>query len=821
MPAERRANLAVGVALAALTALVFVEALRPDRIFYYRDIANYWYPQTEAFVRSVAEGSWPVWNPSFSFGQPMLADPNYQIAYPLRWLSLVLLPSTDFKVFVLLHCWLAGAGLYAFARTARLTRPAAFLGAAVWCLSGPFLSTASLFHIYTGAAWIGWTLLALARTLASRTALAALGLGAILALQVAAGSGEILLMTAALGLGYTAFHLAPGRNWREPRVYGILAVAATFGALLSAVQWLPTLAYLGSSRRAALPSSENLSWSVHPASLVDLLVPRLATELPWGQPVRELLFEGREPLLGTLYLGMPAAGLVALAFLRARHHRSLVSWSGLLLLFFLLTALGRHAFLAPLLLESRLVALFRFPVKALIAAAVPWAILAGAGLQVWLQPWTDRERRRGIVVTLFMGALAAGAWVLYDQLQSGALSSVLDVAPRSTAAIVSAGNRLLAAGAMAAGTGFLFYLRSCRAEPNRWVTAALALLTLGDLAVAGRGANDLAPAELLNIRPGMLDVLGPPLDHKRVYGVLDPPGSRTKELIRVPADWKPQWSVALGYQEMPWGPLACRWRLDGSFDGDPNGLTPEPIPRLSSLAHFTQDPEMARRLLTVGAVEYVVGKTPPRAAGLEPIASLPSVYSKPIKVYRVTNPLPRAYVVGGAQVASGPDGLALLVSPAFDPRTEVILDEGRAVVVPVGFSGQARILSRTSSRVVLEVEASHHGYAVLVESYVPGWWASLDGAPAPVLRANAAFRALRVPPGRHRIEMWYLPRSVVAGAIMSVTAALAALGFLSTRRQDFPSPGNIPQKPRQRASGGGSKGVGSPFGRSRMTSVRP
>jgi Bacterial membrane protein YfhO len=775
---EHRGDLAMVAALAPLTAVVFAEAFRPDRVFYYRDIANYWYPQAEAFVRAVAEGSWPLWSPCFSFGQPMLADPSYQVAYPFRWLSLVLLPSTYFKLFVPFHCWLAGAGLYLFARASGLTRLPAFVGAAVWSLSGPFLSAASLYHIYTGAAWIGWALLAVARTLEARTVATALGLGAVLALQVAAGSGEILLMTAALGFGYAAFHAARERTAREAFSLGTLAAAAAYGALLSAVQWLPTLAYVGASPRVGFEPSQNLYWSLHPASLVDLVVPRLVTDLPWGGVTRTMLFEGREPLLGTLYLGLPTAGLVALALLNPR--RPLVVWSGLFFLLLVLAALGKNTLFAFWLLETRLIALFRFPVKALVAAGLPWALLAAVGLETWLQPWDGRGRRRGLAVAALMGALAAGAWALDVRLKQGALAGFLDDA-RYSDAVSAAGRRLEVAGALAAGTGLLFFLRSRRAAPTAWQTAALVLITVSDLAAAARGANDLAPAEMLSVRPRMLDVIGPPLDHTRVHGVLDPPGSRIRERIRVPPGWKPKWSVALGTQEMAWGSLACRWGLDGSFDGDPSGLTPEPIPQLSSLAHYPPDPERGGRLLALGAVDYAIGLSPLRVAGVEPVASLPSVYVDPIRLYRVEHPLPRAYVVAGARLAPLPDALLVLLTPDFDLRTEVVLDAGGPAVSPEDFRGEARIVSRTSTRVVLEVEASHDAYAVLVESYVPGWRATVDGSPAPVRRANAAFRAVGVPAGRHRVEMWYLPPAVLWGAGSSALAALFGLVFVTRR----------------------------------------
>jgi hypothetical protein len=39
---------------------------------------------------SIAAGSWPVWNPYVSSGQPLLGYPNSQVFYPPTWLNLVM-----------------------------------------------------------------------------------------------------------------------------------------------------------------------------------------------------------------------------------------------------------------------------------------------------------------------------------------------------------------------------------------------------------------------------------------------------------------------------------------------------------------------------------------------------------------------------------------------------------------------------------------------------------------------------------------------------------------------------------------------------------
>ena len=82
-------------------------------------------------------------------------------------------------------------------------------------------------------------------------------------------------------------------------------------------------------------------------------------------------------------------------------------------------------------------------------------------------------------------------------------------------------------------------------------------------------------------------------------------------------------------------------------------------------------------------------------------------------------------------------------------------------------------------RVVVEAEASGAAHLVLVDAYDPGWRATVDGRPSPVLRANVAFRGVALPAGRHVVEFLYRPRSVmwglwISGAALLAGAALAA-----------------------------------------------
>jgi uncharacterized membrane protein YfhO len=85
----------------------------------------------------------------------------------------------------------------------------------------------------------------------------------------------------------------------------------------------------------------------------------------------------------------------------------------------------------------------------------------------------------------------------------------------------------------------------------------------------------------------------------------------------------------------------------------------------------------------------------------------------------------------------------------------------------------------------MEVQAGRAGYVVLADAFDPGWRATVDGEPAPLLRANVAFRAVAVPAGRHVVEMVYRPRAVILG--LALTLLTLALVAVATATRALPS----------------------------------
>lgn len=90
-----------------------------------------------------------------------------------------------------------------------------------------------------------------------------------------------------------------------------------------------------------------------------------------------------------------------------------------------------------------------------------------------------------------------------------------------------------------------------------------------------------------------------------------------------------------------------------------------------------------------------------------------------------------------------------------------------------GRAGLARILDYQPERVVVEVWAEEPSFLILSDAFYPGWEATVDGRPAPILRANILLRAVAVPAGGHTVEFTYRCRPLEVGLQLSVAGLFA------------------------------------------------
>jgi hypothetical protein len=100
-------------------------------------------------------------------------------------------------------------------------------------------------------------------------------------------------------------------------------------------------------------------------------------------------------------------------------------------------------------------------------------------------------------------------------------------------------------------------------------------------------------------------------------------------------------------------------------------------------------------------------------------------------------------------------------------------------------NGRGSVTTREiGSKLDMKVSMANDGWIVISESAWNGWRAMIDGKPARVRIADAAFLGVQVPKGEHHVRIVYLPTSFVVGAGISgaTLIALAASAVARLRR---------------------------------------
>jgi len=129
-------------------------------------------------------------------------------------------------------------------------------------------------------------------------------------------------------------------------------------------------------------------------------------------------------------------------------------------------------------------------------------------------------------------------------------------------------------------------------------------------------------------------------------------------------------------------------------------------------------------------------------------------------------------------------------SPAFDARQEVVLvgrpegDDGAALGAGPGDSlREVPIVRDDPEQVALEARTDRAAAVILTDGFAPGWSASVNGRPVPVLAANYLGRGVVVPAGENRVDFVYRAPGLRAGfALALIGWSVVATGAVLRRR---------------------------------------
>nr|MBA2503717.1 YfhO family protein [Pyrinomonadaceae bacterium] len=151
-------------------------------------------------------------------------------------------------------------------------------------------------------------------------------------------------------------------------------------------------------------------------------------------------------------------------------------------------------------------------------------------------------------------------------------------------------------------------------------------------------------------------------------------------------------------------------------------------------------------------------------------------------IYENKRALPRAWLATRARGETDEAKLKIIRTGKFadgalwDARRTVLTDELTFVnSTPAVTEGAAEILTYEPNRITLRSVSSATSVLVISENFYPGWSATVDGRRTEVLRVNYNLRGVELPPGEHRVELVYRPKSVLLGLALSLAALMLLL----------------------------------------------
>jgi hypothetical protein len=754
-PARVRKAWAIAVAVAALAAAApFVHGILAGQVLYFRDLAVLFHPYRQYVVAGLRAGELRYWDPYVHEGVPLLYPP---LAYPLDLLQALWADRRAVSTLLALHVPLGAAALVLLARRFGLPPMAAAAGGIVYALGGFLLSTLNLYIYVQAAAWapvVVWALRGAGRHRTRGIAAAA----AATALAVSTLGIELALQAVIVGLVLAL----------RPRRIGRLAAAAAAAALgmgLAAPAVLVMRATMGAGERAhGFSTDVVLNQSVHPFTLVQVVAADVYGDLAhlpdrwWGSN----FFDRGFPYILSLYLGATVLALaVTGAALDRRRSRRLV----ILALVALVVALGRYGGLEPVLgalPDSWRV--FRYPTKAFFTMHLCVALLAAIGVRQLLRGrgWrvllgATAALGAPLVLLLFAPLVArdATAWFVVHF-----FPPVMDAGARAAHFRHLVGDAAQGGGLALAAAAVAACVTMRRLSPAIGTSLVVAIAA-ADLLRAGGGLNPMRDARDLDSAPDVVARLHEP-DVQRVFSC---------HVEASPAYWTARRASPERHETLSLAVWADT--LAPHFNraaGVRSALTEDltslvPLSRLLPADLGCASLARLRPRLRAAGVSHVLSLDPLRGDGYRPVGEFAPARIAPLHLflYAVEEPVPLRYVAASVRRGETPPG------EMSGPARAWIADAPAEVE---GAAGSVRAVREEPGRLELDVEATRDTALVVTDGWAEGWRATVNAAPAAVLRAGH-HRAVWVPAGRSSVVLAYRPPGLRAGLAVALASLLA------------------------------------------------
>lgn len=678
------------------------------------DLHTFALPQYELFASYIEAGELPAWNPYLGQGSPLIGDASIPIFYPMTLLLFVFEPLTTLCLFPIIHGLILCVGCYVLARQLQISPSGASFFTLVFVGGGVGVCQSMTPMYLGGVTWLPWALYFLSRYLRSQghRAISVIAGAFCFSFIFLIGALEYCMIVGILAL---LFGGVVEKRWRGSAA--ALSLMALISMAMCALVLLPMLYQLPhSGRGSGLTIARAGRWSFSPAQLLGLIS---AAPLSKGVVPRSWLTIGASrPWFNSVFMGVLPFTMLIVGF-RGFFGDQRIRYCVLVIVLCFPLSLGLYTPIYQFLFEYIPgVSSFRYPAKLFMPISFAFSLVATIG-------WENRRQsgvwKTGLKSLLVLLAIA----ILLTMLFVPDYSTLLLLYPFVTCVIL---------------VGAVFYC------PEQYQEKALLSIVVCELALSATLTLPFAPRDLFSQPPPVAQYLSNRLseepariDHLPGVMKFQVNGDSNSSALNQDFIFRSSLSVNAG---MP-------YKIGGV-----QVFSPLKSRRWSKLRDRLlsegQSGIFYSRFFGVNYIVYTDADTGTAVRAIKPI-----LQTGPWKIGTCLVKAPWAAIYdrvkGRKDLESSLDELSL---GSFDARDATVI-EGVPEMAGTGIVARVQRQSYHYDRVELSYDSPKSGYLVLRDAYHPSWIAEVDGEAVQIHPADAIFRAIPVPAGKHSVVFRY------------------------------------------------------------------
>lgn len=734
----------------------------------YGDVIRQIYPWKGFSLSSLKNGSFPLWNPYNFSGQPLWANAQATVLYPLNIFYFIFSKAFSWQISIIMQTFLTSIFTYLFVRKIGVGRIGSFFSSVTFSYSlflSVFLEYNTIDHVII---FLPLTLYAIELLIEKINfkRIAIFPLSVVLAFS--AGHLQVFGFVLIFSALYCFLRIIFS-NWRRKRKRYYLLGFFIFYLLslgICSVKIFPIFELIRLSARSAQEYKfliENLLLQTR--ELIVFFSPDF-----FGNPATRNYFLSSSYPTKAVYIGlMPIIfALFSFKLFKEKIFVKFFIFSSLLLIFLLVRSpltQFLYSFNIPLFSTGS-------PSNAIFLLSFSLSVLAGFGLEFWL----SKNSKSFYLIVYFLLALFSLIWfktIIYHDI----IFNKRNFAYSSLLLLIFI---------------FLFSFGNFFKRRKVFVSFLIIVFTIFDLLYFFQKFNPFVSSKLIFPDTPVFSFLQKKAGINRIWGY----GAANIEAninsfysLFSPDGYDPLYPKIYG----EFVQASSNGRIIKNFN-DRNRSDAVIAP---GYGEKNLSANLYRlKILDLLGVKYILDKKENASTQTTfPADRFKLIYEKDdFKVYENIHALPRIFLTDDYKIFKNSEEFQdIFFSKNFDPVKMLLLEEAPANYFSLNKNGESvnkadvDLISYRPDKILLRADVSVNKLLFLSDTFYPGWRAYVDNNEVKIYKADYAFKAVVIPRGKHNVVFAYYPGSLYNGLRFTIISfvVLVLFSFALVKYKNF------------------------------------